>query len=175
MIWNISIGPANISVITIHNIEHFFQAEASILVKMIAWVSLILIILSNGYLIHVIKNGMKSALDWLMLIDSFLAISNCIPIIRLGFLRHSAIPFCFILTFFTYFTNVSNRLVTIGISIYRYILVVHHMKMRDKIRKQIFLQTLFSAIIFPSSFLTGYSFYYRDNYKLYKSNVLKCI
>ena len=35
------------------------------------------------------------------------------------------------------------------ISIYQYVLVVHHMKMREKINRQIFNNVLFSSIILP--------------------------
>ena len=121
-------GPTNINIITLDNIEHSFPGETSIQVKILTWISCILIILSNGYLIHIIKNQMKSTMDWLILMDSILCISSCIPIIRLGIFGPLSTPFCFKIIFFFYFTTVSDRLVTMGISIYRYVLVVHHMK-----------------------------------------------
>ena len=130
--------------------------------------SLILINLSNGYLICVIKNQMRSTLDWLILMDSILCILSCISIIRLGILGPLSTPFCFIITFLSYFISVSNKLVTMSISIYRYVLVVHYMKMREQINRKTFNVTLFSSIIFPSIVLTGFCIYYRENYMNYQ-------
>ena len=164
-------GQTNINIITIDNIEQSFPGETRIQVKTLTWISCILIIFSNGYLINIIKNQMKSTLDWLILMDSILCILSCIPIIRLGIFGPLSIPFCFIIIFFFYFISVSNRVVTMGISIYRYVLVVHHMRMREKINRQIFNNILFSAIIFPSLVITAFSIYYRDNYVNYKRKV----
>ena len=169
---NISTGPSDINTIAINNIEHRFPRDISIQVQILSWISLVLINTSNGYLIHVIKNRMKSLLDWLILMDSILCILNCIAIIRVGIVGTSfsdKIPMCFLFSLFGYFINVSNRLVTIGISIYRYVFVVHHIKMRDKIQRDIFTHTLFSAIILTSFALTGFAIYYKDSYKHYQS------
>ena len=164
-------GPTNMNIISIDEIDHFIPKETSIQIKILAWISLILINLSNGYLIYVIKTQMRSALDWLILMDSILCILSCISIIRLGILGPLSTPFCFIITFFSYFISVSNKLITMSISIYRYVFVVHYMKMREQINRKIFNVTLFSLIIFPSIVLTGFCIYYRDEYINYQRKV----
>ena len=120
-----------INILTINEIEHSFQKEISTQVQILSWISLILINASNGYLIHVIKNKMNSLLDWLILMDCILCIFNCITLIKHGIIGKSLenIPMCFFFNLNSYFINVSNKLVTIGISIYRYVFVVHYINM----------------------------------------------
>ena len=177
---NISTGPSDIVIINriaINNIEQRFPREISIEVQILSWISLVLINTSNGYLIHVIKNRMRSLLDLLILMDSILCILNCVSIIRLGIVGTSFaenIPMCFIFSLFGYFINVSHRLITIAISVYRYVFVVHHIKMGDRIQRQLFTHTLFSAIVLTSVALTGYAIYYKDSYMHYQRNVNYC-
>ena len=173
---NFSIGINGLHILTFDSIEHSFSSEISIQVQILAWASLFLINLLNGYLIHVIKNKMNSTLDWLILMDCILCILNCIPIIHLGIIGTSFkddVPLCLFFNFSGYFINVSNRLVTIGISTYRYVFVIHFIKMEDRFQRQIFIDILFSVIILTPTFLTGYAIYYRDSYQLYqRKNVL---
>ena len=67
-------------------IEHRFPSSNTIFDKMLSVISLILINATNGYLIYLIKNQTKSALDWMMLMDSCLCMSNSVVIIRQGYL-----------------------------------------------------------------------------------------
>ena len=162
------------NIITIDDIEHSFQGKTSTLAKILTWISLIFINAINGYLIHVIKNKMNSLLDWLILMDCILCIFNCISLIKHGIFGKSLenIPMCFFFNLNAYFINVSNKLVTIGISIYRYVFVVHYISMHNQNQRQIFTQTLISAIIIIPLTMTGYFIYYVDHYKPYNSKLL---
>ena len=63
--------------------EHDFSNKVSIGVQTLSWTSPLLIYLTNGYLISItMKQRNKSALDVLMLMDSFLCIFNSLVIIR---------------------------------------------------------------------------------------------
>ena len=164
------------NIITIDEIEHSFQKEISTQVQILSWISLILINASNGYFIYVIKNKMNSLLDWLILMDCILCIFNCISIIKLGINSNSFfvenIPMCFFFNLTAYFINVSNKLVTISISIYRYVFVVKYINMQNQTQRQTFTQTLISAMIMIPLTMTGYCIYYMDHYKLYNSKLI---
>ena len=128
--------------ISITTIEHSLSNRIGLEVQIVSWVSLILINICNGYLIHVMKNQMKTQMDWLIMMDSVLCIMNCIPIIRFGTgtLLVDNTSLCVFLTFLTYFINAANRLVTVSISIYRYFLVVKYASMQEKSQRDILTQ-----------------------------------
>ena len=160
--------------ITIDNIEHTFPSEISINVQILSWITLILINTSNGYVIYIITKQLKTALDWLFLMDSILCIFNSIPVIRLGIVGHSVYVnlsynsiLCTFFTFYSYFVNLLSRLITIVISVYRYIFVVKYDIVQDPVKRQIIIRSLFSAMFYIAVFQTGYGIYYKNSYKLY--------
>ena len=122
---NTSFGPSHLNQIIITATEHSLSNRSDLGVEIASWVSLILIYISNGYLIHVMKNQMKSGMDWLILMDSVLCIISSIHIIMFGHLVDIENPsLCFLITFFLYFTTIANKLVTVSIGYYRYVFVV---------------------------------------------------
>ena len=155
--------------ILINTIDHTLSKKVDLEVQIASWVSLILICISNGYLIQTMKNQMKSGLDWLIMMDSVLYIINCIPLIRFGigfsFAGHT--PLCLLFTFLTYFTNTANRLITVGISIYRYVIVVRYSSMQTKSQRDFLTRNIFSAILWISLTLTGFAIKVKDAYAPY--------
>ena len=156
--------------IEIENIEHSFQSTVNANVRILSLISLVMIFISNGYLIKVIMKETVSILDWMMILDSFIGIFNSIRLV-LNILNGSGvlnnILLCIILNFFNYFINVCNKLLTIGIAVYRYVFVVKHNYVHDTTQRQIFTQSLVSTISMTSAIITGYAIYFKEKYKYF--------
>ena len=172
---NISFGPLYEDSIMIDNIEHHFPCSNTILEKILSVITLILINTTNGGLIHVILKKSKSALDWMMLTDSLLCILNSIDIIRQGIIvttHPENLPLCLFFNFSDYFINICNRLLTIGIVVYRYVFVLQHKLVERNGHRQIFVKCLFSSIFITAAILTGYAIYFRDLYQDHLCNMI---
>ena len=175
----ITFGPSSDDQILINYIEHKFSYSYNFHVQILSWISLILIYVSNGCLIDFIlrQRKVKSALDWMILMDAILCIFNSIGIIRIGIFgsgstHHDNILLCVCFNFSVYFINISNRLLTIGIVLYRYVFVLKHTIVEGQAQRQIFVQTLFSVIFLISIVLAGYAVYYKDLYKYHLNKFL---
>ena len=171
MNYNISLGPSNLDEIIIDDIEHIFHRKISIYHQILSWISLILINMSNGYVIYIMKPQIKTPFDQLILMDSVLCVFNTIPILRLTFFYQSFFsnaPLCALFTFFGFFTNVTQRLISLGIAVYRYFYVVKHTMVQTQVQNKLFKTVLFSAIIIMSIVDTVDAFYRRETYKHYQ-------
>ena len=107
------------------DIEHLFvdhsaddDLDANIYLS-ISLIVYILIITTNGNLLYFfINQPNKTFLDWMMVCDTLLCISNIFGIGNIYKVLQS-VEFCYFIPFFIYFTNICNRLLTVGIVIYR--------------------------------------------------------
>ena len=116
----------------------------------------------------IINRRPKIFLDWLILFDCFLCLSDCIGILGMNF-DHLGV-FCNFYVFFEYFKNLNNRLLTVGIAIYRFILVVGSSLVWTKYQRRVFERLIFNSILFFTLYMTGLAVYYRDNYKMFLGN-----
>ena len=83
-------------------------------------ICVMLILATNGYLLQfIMKQPTKTFLDWMMILDTSLCISNIVIVIMIG-----QRFFCYFIINFGFFINISNRLLTAGIVVYRYIFVM---------------------------------------------------
>ena len=149
--------------------EHHFTDKVSIAVQILSWTSPLLIYLTNGFLINItMKQRNKSALDMMMLMDSILCIFNSLVIIRTGLLATSSyedsLVACYFFNFFNYFVTTFNRLVNVGIVVYRFVFVLQHSFVQGHCQRKKFIQILFSSMFVTSTVLTGFSAYYKDSY-----------
>ena len=174
---HITIGTFSDDVITINQIEHQLPNSPSY-IKILCWISPVLIYISNGSLIDFIlrQTKVKTALDWMILTDAFLCIFQSVVLIRIGiFGSGSMYPdstiLCVCFTISIYFMNIFNRLLTVGIVIYRYVLQPSIVDTQTQ--RQTFVQTLFSAIFLTSAAMTGYAAYFRDKYKHHLSKIIR--
>ena len=171
----ISFGPSSDDRMMIDNVEHHFPSSSTILERILSVITLILINTTNGGLIHVIKMKSKSALDWMMLMDSILCVLNSVVIIRQGIFvttHPDNVPICVFFNFFDYFINICNRLVTIGIVVYRYVFVLQPQWVETNGRRQFFIRSLFSSIFITAATLTGFAIYFRDLYQDHLCNII---
>ena len=84
--------------------------------------SYVLIITIIGYLLHfIINQPNKTFLDWMMACDTLLCITNIFGIGKIftSLIEVQNVELCYFIPYFVFFNNICNRLLTVGIVIYR--------------------------------------------------------
>ena len=79
---DVAYGSSYGDIITLTDIEQDFKTSLRTQIQILSFISLILINTCNGYLIYLAMNQTKTALDWMMLLDSFICILNSIVLLR---------------------------------------------------------------------------------------------
>ena len=132
-----------------------------------------LIIGTNGSMIKfIMSQGTKTFLDWLIVYDCCLCLSN-IPVLVL--LSDFVVQdFCAYHVFFAFFVNLSNKLLTIGIVIYRFTLVIGSSIVVTTHQKKNLENSIMLFILLTSFYLTGWAFYYREDYRHFLGKAKNC-
>ena len=115
-------------------------------------------------IIFIMKQGSRTFLDRLIVFDCFLCLGNLHVITILVRTGYDDIGFCTFQVYLSFFLNLCNKLLNLGIVIYRFILVFgsSHLVITHK-RKLEFGIPL--AIFLTSSSLTGWAISYREKYR----------
>ena len=170
---NISFSACNlIESLIIDQIEHVVHYDDTNLVntqifRACQLVSVLLILTTNGYLLQfIIKQPTKTFLDWMMILDISLCISNIVTIVMIG-----QRIFCHFISKFSFFINICNRLLTAGIVIYRYVFVMKSHLVQTTVQRKALEILIIASILVPSLLLTGFSVYYKDYYLQYLSKL----
>ena len=130
-------------------------------------ICVMLILTTNGYLLQfIMKQPTKTFLDWMIVLDTSLCISNISTIIMIG-----QRIFCYFIVNFSFFINISNRLLTAGIVIYRYVFVMKSHLVQTTVQRKALEILIIASILVPSLLLTGLSVYYKDYYLQYLSKL----
>ena len=162
MLENISIFSLNIL-----NIEIHFE-ERIVSEKVFPLVAIVLILLVNiPVLIKVFQKTNLTFIDKLITADCILCLSNCIILfsIVLGKTKNSSI--CLVSPPFGYFVNISKRLLSIGIVIYRYVFVLRNSWVQTQDQRRVFCLGLAMIILFIAAFSTFFCIFYKDQYLFY--------
>ena len=120
------------------------------------------------------KQGGKTFLDWLIVFDCFLCLGNLHVLVILIRLSADDVGFCVFHIFLNFFLNLCNRLLTLGIVIYRFILVLGSSLGFKSCRKKVLEIFIPIAILFISLNLTGWAVYYREDYRHYLGDTENC-
>ena len=161
---NISFFACNLTEnLIIDQIEHVVHYDDKNLVnthifRACQLVSVMLILTTNGYLLQfIMKQPTKTFLDWMMILDTSLCISNILTIVLIG-----QRIFCHFISKFSFFINICNRLLTAGIVIYRYVFVMKNNLVRTTFQRKALESLIIGSILIPSSILTLFAAYYKD-------------
>ena len=155
---------------TVHFIdtEHIFsQSNTDLTLLLVSIVGCFLILATNISLIKfILSQSSKTFLDMMMAFDSVLCICNVITIAYIVALEYvklgKDLNLCYFLPYFTYFINLSNRLLTIGIVWYRYILVIKSHIVRTQHQRKILGTKIFGTILVISFLMTVWSIFHRE-------------
>ena len=91
-------------------------------VQVLQWLSILLIVSSNGCLVNfILRQQNKTFLDWLVIIESSLGFNQCFTVLVVGSRIRSL---CLFSPFNAYFVGILNRLLNVGIVIYRCVFVL---------------------------------------------------
>ena len=157
-------------VLMVDTVEHAFISSTgdstALLIRLARLVTCILILGTNVPMITFIKNQpSKTFLDWMILFDCCLCLGELIAI-----LIRSFDSFCVYNVFFSFFKHLCNRLLTIGIAIYRFTLVLGSSYFWSTRQKRVFEKIIWNAILLISLYTTAWAVYYRDNYRHFLGN-----
>ena len=124
----------------------------------------------------ILSQGSKSFLDWMMVFDCFLGMSNTLILLKIMLIRSFGSydnfwgNICGCNVFFSFFTNICNRLVTIGIATYRFTLVHWSSRLWTPNQRKMFEKTILQLILILSVYLTGWAIYYREDSRVFLGN-----
>ena len=146
-------------------IEHYVHPEAKDLLNSKIFtggqiISIMMILVTNGYLLKfIMSQPTKTFLDWLVVLDTSLCISNIVTVTMIG---QRINIFCHFISDFSFFINICNRLLTAGIVIYRYVFVIKNNLVRTTGQRRTLETLIFGSILLMSSILTALGEYYKD-------------
>ena len=162
----------------VDTVEHEFTSigDESILpwMRVAIFVTFCLILGTNVPLIVFIMNqGSKTFLDRLVVFDCFLCMSNALLLFIRLFDFWGSICGCHI--FFSFYIQLSNKLLTLGIALYRFILVLGSSLVWTQYQRKSFEKLILLTILLISVQLTGWAVYYREDYRYFLGNPLSGI
>ena len=138
-------------------------------IRLAQFITCVLILGSNLQIIIFIMNqASKTFLDRLVIFDCFLCLSN-VPVVMLLSNYSDFIDSCIFHVFLSYFTNLCNRLLSLGIVIYRLILVLGSSLMFSSYQKKMIENSILLVILIASLKMTGWAIYYRENNRYFLS------
>ena len=156
----------------VDTLEHEFLSSGDdsmlLMVRLAQFITCGLILGTNvPMIIFTLNQGSKTFLDWLIVFDCFLCLSNLPVVIFLRHFSDNDVDFCICYVFFSFFTNLCNRLLTLSIAIYRFTLVLGSSFVFSTYQKKFFENIIMLSILLISLNLTGWAVYYREDYKFF--------
>ena len=124
-------------------------------------------------IVFVLNQSSKTFLDLLILLDCFFCLCNTLPLIKFffstfeNFSSVSWSSICNCNVFFLFFTNLCNRLITLGVAFYRLFLVLGSSLVWTSYQKKILEKVILHSIFLLSAVLTGWAAYYRENWRYF--------
>ena len=160
-------------ILIVETLDHEFQTFNDdymlLLMRLAQFITCVLILGSNLQIIIFIMNqASKTFLDRLVIFDCFLCLSN-VPVVMLLSNYSDFIDSCIFHVFLSYFTNLCNRLLSLGIVIYRLILVLGSSLMFSSYQKKMIENSILLVILIASLKMTGWAIYYRENNRYFLS------
>ena len=159
-------------ILVVDTLEHEFLSSGDdsmlLLMRLAKLLTCGLILVTNvPMIIFTTNQGSKTFLDWLIVVDCFLCLSNLHVVMLLNYFSNKDVGFCICYVFFSFFSNLCNRLLTLGIVIYRFILVLGSSFMFSPNQIKVLENIILVAILLTSLNLTGWAIYYREDYKYF--------
>ena len=152
-------------------VEHEFLSDSEDSMRMAIFLTCGLILGTNVPLIvFILSQSSKTFLDNLIVFDCFLCMNGILLLLKKVLKSTfessyfwSSICVCHV--FFSFFTNLCNRLLTVGIALYRFTLVFGSSFVSTNYQRKILEKTILLVILLVPVYLTGWAVYYRENYR----------
>ena len=170
-------------ILLVETVEHEFRSSGDhstlVLLRLALFVTSGLILGTNvPMIIFILKEATKTFLDWLIVFDCILCLLNLNGLLVLLFYRvldnntmysYFDADFCTYHVFLSFFINLCNRLLSLGIVVYRFTLVIGSSCLISSNPKKALETIVLLAILLPSLYLTGWAIYYREDYNNFLS------
>ena len=122
-------------------------------------------------IIFTMRQESKTFLDWLIVFHCVLCLGNLhVVIFAISFSDYWG-GFCMFHSFVAFFVHLCKRLLTLGIAIYRFTLVLRSSLVRTSAQRKVFEKIIFLSILLTSVLLTACAVHYRENYKYYLGKI----
>ena len=181
MMSNITLGIGDLipEILEIESIEHYFpQVSQDIHIKILSWIFIVLIFISNGILIYIIfkKESKLTDLDKMMFFDSILCLHNSISIMMIGNMgTHNEASVCYFRYLWTSFNASCELCLQVGVVVYRYVFVVKNSWLDGAISKKMFINTIYFSIVITSGMISFATLYFTDNWFAFLSKLSNSI
>ena len=167
-------------ILTVEEIEHTFLKKGCLYHNFLVGIFVPLILVMNGYLLYFIFNDVskKSFIDWMVIFDTILCCMSIFQLIGnnqykaktflafnslvLVLPRGSFIVFTKVVVAIGYFQFSSNRLLSLGIVIYRYVFVRKYAWVETPSKRWTFYFIISATILIPSLIITIWSVQLED-------------
>ena len=146
-----------------HEFQNFGDVSMLLLMRLAQFITCVLILGTNvPIIIFIMNQGSKTFLDWLIIFDCCLCLSD-LRVVILVLNYSDFVDFCICHVFLSFCTSLCNRLLSFGIVIYRLILVLGSAFVFSSSQKKVLENIILLAILFISLNLTGWAIYYRED------------
>ena len=168
-------------ILIVDTLDHEFQAfndDSMLLLMRLAQFSTCGLILGANVqiIIYIMSQRSKTFLDWLIVFDCLLCLSNMHDVILivtnlLNYPDSASVDFCIFHIFLSYFKGLCNRLLSLGIAIYRFTLVLGSSFVFSAKQRKVLENIILLAILLISLIMTGWAIYYREDMIYFLSKV----
>ena len=162
----------------VDSLEHEFLSSgddsALLMLRLAQFITCGLILGTNvPMILFTMNQGSKTFLDWMIVFDCFLCLGNLSVIMFLTYISVDNVGsgFCICHVFSNFFCFLCSGLLTLGIAIYRFTLILGSSFVFSSNQKWVFENIILLAILLISLNLTGWAFYYREDYKPFLGKV----
>ena len=123
-------------------------------------------------IIFIVNQGSKTFLDWLIIFDCLLCLTD-LRIIILILNYSDFVDFCIYHVGLTFFTTLCSKLLSLGIVVYRFTLVLGSSLVFSTNQKKVLENIILFVILSTSLILTGGAVYYKEENRHFLSNKVK--
>ena len=155
-------------ILILDTVEHESNSHLPLMIRVANLFACGLILWTNiPLIIFILNQSSKTFLDNLVVFDCFLCVSN--PILLLIRFEEYWRSICGYHVFFSFFTSICNSQLTLGIALYRGILVFGSSLVWTSYQRKMIEKLILLLILTTSVLLTGWAVYFRENYRHFLS------
>ena len=141
--------------------------------KLLASVSIILILIINIPLLKIILKQSSTFINMMIAADCFLSVGNSIVVFNILIGPSNNPVLCLVAPPYAYLINLLKRLLSIGILVYRYVFVFRSSWVETKHQRKIFSIILCGAICSTAFIATSLCVLYRNYYIYYLGKIYR--
>ena len=166
-------NPSSVFLFDLEDIVEALEENKSFTSKLFAFFSIILILTINIPLLKIILKQSYTFINMLIAADCILCVVNSIVLFKIFIGPYEDPVLCLISAPYGYLINLLNRLLSIGILVYRYVFVFRSSWVETKHQRKIFSIILCGAICSTAFLATSLCVLYRDQYFHYLGKIYR--